>query len=148
MKGKKEAPSPSPPFCPRLLNQSRLTFPPLCLSERGLSLPPSPVTSLTELTETRYRNSTERLIRLKGIRSFYFYRLNARYEFSAFTSLPKSRSKKPKALLAYFPSKLDLSLSFLEKTDIRLKRSPLESFVYFGDQPQLFVDTIIKEADR
>ncbi|KAG5629971.1 hypothetical protein H5410_001688 [Solanum commersonii] len=34
MKGKKEAPSPSPPFCPRLLNQSRLTFPPLCLGER------------------------------------------------------------------------------------------------------------------
>ncbi|KAH0722380.1 hypothetical protein KY290_005062 [Solanum tuberosum] len=34
MKGKKEAPSPSPPFCPRLLNQSRLTFPPLYLGER------------------------------------------------------------------------------------------------------------------
>ena len=34
MKGKKEAPSPSPPFWPRLLNQSRLTFPPLCLGER------------------------------------------------------------------------------------------------------------------
>lgn len=68
---------------------------------------PSLVTSLTELTETRYRNSTERVIRLKGIPSFY--RLNARYEFSAFTSLPESRSKKPKALLADFPSKLDLT---------------------------------------
>ncbi|KAH0781514.1 hypothetical protein KY290_001112 [Solanum tuberosum] len=34
MKGKKEAPSPSPPFCRRLLNQSRLTFPPICLGKK------------------------------------------------------------------------------------------------------------------
>jgi len=56
--------------------------------------------------------------------------------------LPESRSKSIARLLSFEAGLVSL---FYDKTAIRLKRSTLESFVYFGDQPQLFVDTIIKK---